>query len=295
MPMRTLFLFISFLLPLYSCQKDNVSVPLPAAPIISPVAHLNEMVPMVEHRPFSSPAWNEARPQMPLQNRDELKTGEGGRAVVRFESGGSVLNVDEKSLIVIWDRTVEERKVHVVGLPEGEIKGRAEAEEELEIRTPAGWIKARNTEVKVSSKGLSKAFKVTVEKGEVEVFTAKKKSILKSGRSLKILQEKKEQPSTFMESIPIGSTLLKDSQFQVEVPSKKEFRTKSDSVIFSGIWEGDFTVWANGSLLNPDGEGKFKHTFKLVPGLNVITLQVSDPQRKNVEYFIYKITRETGP
>ncbi len=286
------------LLLLCSCHEKvkpvaKVVPHVPVAEVIPAVATLVEIIPMVEHRASSSAEWGETHLEMKLMNRDELKTGEGARARVKFLSGNTYLKVDEKSFIVIWDKAVDERKVHVVGLPQGTVKGISTQQEDLEIRTPAGWIKAKDSEIIVTSKDMKNGFKVTVIKGSASIVTDKNKSILSFGRSLKIIQPVKVQ-STFMDSIPLGSTLIKEDKFLIEKPVKKEFRTREETISFSGIWEGDFTVWANGVLLSPNA-GRFAHLFKLVPGLNVVTLQISDPGKKNVEYFIYKITRDTGP
>lgn len=261
------------------------------------VARLSSLRPIVKHRETLKPEWSVAREGMGLSNKDELKTHENAFARVEFFSGKAQLDIQEKSFVVIWDREEDKRKVHVVALPDGSLKGIVkDAETELEVRTPGGWIKAngkkkKEVELSVQSNASKKVYHVTVNKGEAIVQTASREAVVKEGRSAKlVLDESIKEVGEFMEVLPLNSLLLKDKKFQLVSPVKKEFKTKDESLTFSGIWEGDFSVWANGQIINPES-GSFTYTHKLELGLNVITFQVSDPDKKNVEYFIYKVTR----
>lgn len=298
-----LLIFLSF--TLWSCQEKNVpqAVVVPQAesrPVIPPVAHIESLKSSVQQRPTQTTSWIEAFAMMPLHNKDEIKTPEGGSAFIKFVSGKTSLNVEEKSFVVIWDRDEDQKKIHMIALPEGELKGviEAEANEEMEVRTPGGWIQAvsdpikkQEVEFKVSSVKAQKVFKVSVTKGEALVTTATQTSKVKAGRSIKITYEFAPDISGFMENIPLKTILIKEKKFTIEKPRSKEMKVKEESITFSGVWEGEFSVWANGNILQNDGAGRFSHTFQLTPGLNVITLQVSDPDKKNVEYYIYKISR----
>lgn len=272
--------------------------------VISPVAHIASLKASVQQRPAQTTTWLDAFTQMPLLNKDEIKTPEGGSAFIKFVSGKTSLNVEEKSFVVIWDRDEDQKKIHVVALPDGELNGiiQSDANEKLEIRTPGGWIQAvndpvkkQNVEFKVSSMKALKAFRVSVTKGEASVSTISQTSKVKAGRSIKIAYEISPDISGFMESIPLKTLLVKEKKFLIERPGNKEMKVKEESITFSGIWDGEYSVWANGNILQNDGAGRFSHTFQLTEGLNVITLQVSDPDKKNVEYFIYKISRVVTP
>lgn len=271
-----------------------------APPAIPPVAHIESLKSSVQQRPTQTTTWIEAFTRMPLINKDEIKTAEGSSALIKFVSGKTSLNVEEKSFVVIWDRDEDQRKIHVIAMPEGELQGviQANANEELEVRTPGGWIQAVNdpvkkqeVEFKISSLKSLKVFRVSVIKGEASVTTSAQTSKVKAGRSIKIAYEFAPDISGFMENIPLKTILLKEKKFVIEKPRTKELKVKEERITFSGIWEGEYSVWANGNILQNDGAGNFSHTFQLAPGLNVITLQVSDPDKKNVEYYIYKITR----
>ncbi len=283
--------------------KQEVSPQVEVKNVPPPVAHIETVKSTVQQRPTQTTIWNEAVAQMPLQNKDEIKTDEGASAKIKFASGKSSLNVEEKSFVVIWDRDEEHKKIHVVALPEGELKGviASESNEELEVRTPGGWIQAvsdpvkkKDVEFKISSAKLTKSFKVIMIKGEASVVTAAQTVKLKAGRSIKITYEKAPEISDFMNVVPVKTTLIKDKKFFIERPRSKEMKVKSESITFAGVWEGELSVWANGNILQNDGAGRFSHTFQLTPGLNVITLQVSDPDKQNVEYFIYNITRDAS-
>lgn len=295
--------FLLFLAILLSCEKKAPET-IPEVPVMEtkttepPVASITALTPVAQHRSSGQKDWKDASLNLNLINRDEIKTSENASARVDFFSGKSGLSIQEKSFVVIWDRMEENNKVHVVALPDGRIEGEVNDEKEiLEIRTPAGWVRAKGTgqkkvEFTVDSAPDKKSFKVTMKSGEAILQTGKEKAPLKEGRSAELFIDKSlKEVAHFMEALPVNTFFLRDKIFRIEIPSKKEFKTSSEEVEFKGTWEGDYSVWANGQVIESNGQGKFTHTFKLVPGLNVITFQVSDPAKKNVDYFIYRITR----
>lgn len=298
--LKFFLLFSAFLL---SCEKkapETAShVPVRETKTTeAPVASIKALTPVAQHRSAGHKDWKNASINMNLINRDEIKTSEGADARVDFFSGKSGLSIGEKSFVVIWDRMEENTKVHVIALPDGKIEGEVQEEKEiLEVRTPAGWVRAKGkgkkkVEFTVDSAPDKKSFKVTMKSGEAILQTGNENATLKEGRSAELFIDKSlKDVAHFMEALPINTFLLKDKVFRITEPSKKEFKTSGEEVEFQGVWEGDFSVWANGQVIQSDGQGKFAHTFKLVPGLNVITFQVSDPAKKNVNYFIFRITR----
>ena len=298
--LKFFLLFSAFLI---SCERKAPET-IKEVPVLenkvteSPVASITSLTPVAQQRSNGQKDWKDASINMNLINRDEIKTSESAEVRVDFFSGKSGLSIQEKSFVVIWDRMEEKNNVHVIALPDGKIEGEVQGEKEiLEIRTPAGWVRAKGkgrkkVEFTVNSAPDKKSFKVTMKSGEAMLQTGKENAPLKEGRSAEMFIDKSlKEVAHFMEALPVNTFLLKDKIFRIKTPVKKEFKTSNEEIQFQGLWEGDFSVWANGQVIESDGQGKFTHTFKLVPGLNVITFQVSDPIKKNVDYFIYRIIR----
>ncbi len=297
--MLQIFALIAAGVLLFSCQKEKLPVPevVKVVPPSTAVARLAELKPEAQVK-GKTLDWQEARVEHQFENQDQLRTDDGASARIVFLSGKASLSVAANSLVVIWDRDEEKIKNHVVAIPKGEVTGSLDSDqnETLEIRTPAGWVKTdKKSRIKVSSKGIQNGFKVSVIDGQAEIVTSSGKASIKQGKSIKLISRSQDLSLIdYISSIPLESALEKEKVFRITLPVKKEFRTKDSKIDFQGIWEGGFSVWANGKALEAKS-GRLAHTFELVPGLNVINFQVSDTDKKNVEYHIYKIVREDSP
>ncbi|OIQ19950.1 MAG: hypothetical protein BM556_05530 [Bacteriovorax sp. MedPE-SWde] len=254
----------------------------------------------VKHKRAKSFEWLETSLGQKLDNFDSIRTGESSQAHVKFEEGGEI-DIDQNSLVLILERKLREQNL---ALPKGRVDGVIEDSDkktEILIKTPNGWVSAKNTKgrVKFNINVKKKETRVKSVSGNLKLTVKGQKKIIEEGKEavLKIKEESsdyKEAPVeaeiVFEEAKPIEKVkpVIK-SIFEIKTPKKLEFTTKANELIFNGLLEGSIEVFLNGEEL-VQTEGKFETTIALKPGLNIFTFQVI--KGKKVNYHIYKVVKK---
>lgn len=292
-----LSLIVSFM-GIVSCQKKITKESE------SFVAVITTKINSVFYKKAKTFEWRGVESNQKVDNFDSVRTDENSHAKIDFVDGGA-LDVEENSLVLILDKFQKREKIEQnVALPKGRVEGiipKGKNKVELLIKTPNGWIRAKNNKGKVKFKvDVDKEkTKIKVIKGNIKLEVKDRKHELPEGKEAVLNTDSSKQESEYHKSPAQAEIVLEKVKiieveevkniFKLTSPSKMNYSTSDESVHFKGHLEGKYKVFLNGELLKPV-DGKIHLDVLLRSGLNIFTFQIVLNQR--VSYKIYKIVKK---